>query len=85
MAIIQYHRLQVLTAVIIKTVVCWDVTTCSMAKVYQCFRKSCYLHYQGRLYSVTAHKTAVLQFHYLSFGAKGHADVGHSGTQEESP
>lgn len=36
-------------------------------------------------YSVTAHKIAVLKFHYLSFGAKGHAGVDHLGTQEECP
>ena len=88
MAVFQCQRFEVLMAVIMKTAVCWDVTPCSLAKVCQCFRISCCLHCQGRPYSVTAHKTSVFKFCYvcyLSFGAKGHTDVGHSGTWEDIP
>lgn len=75
-------------AVIMKTVVCWDVTARSMVKVYQCSKKFCCLCYQGGLYSVTVPQDSSLPIPLCLltlFGAKGHADVGHSGTWEESP
>jgi hypothetical protein len=39
---------EVLTAVVMKSSIFWDITSCSPLKVNRCFGESCSLHLQGR-------------------------------------
>jgi hypothetical protein len=41
-------RFEMITTVLMKGSILWDITPCSLLKVNQCFRGTCCLHFQGQ-------------------------------------
>jgi hypothetical protein len=56
---------EVLTTVVMKSSVFWDITLCSLLKVNHCFRQTCHLHLQGWRISQARNQREVLLATYF--------------------
>jgi hypothetical protein len=51
---------EVLTAVVMKSPIFWDIMPCSLLKVNQYFRGTCYLHLQGTIWHYIPEERALV-------------------------